>query len=76
MANSQHNQPTDADYQRQYELDHISAQYEDEYHAGKSPKIAEYIQRYPQFAKELIEFAFFFHTIGAEEEEPDLAPSP
>jgi hypothetical protein len=75
VANSQYHQPTGADYQRQYELDHITAQYEDEYHAGKSPKIADYIQRYPQFAAELMEFAFFFHTIGAEEEEPDLAPS-
>jgi hypothetical protein len=76
VANSQHDQPTGADYQRQYELDHITAQYEDEYRAGKSPKIAEYIQRYPQFAAELMEFAFFFHTIGAEEVEPDPAPPP
>jgi hypothetical protein len=76
VANSQHDQPTGADYQRQYELDHITAQYEDEYYAGKSPKIAEYIQRYPQFATELMEFALFFHTIGAAEEEPDPVPSP
>jgi hypothetical protein len=70
------NPPQDQDDERQYALDQITAHYEDEYRAGKSPKIAEYIQRYPQFARELREYALLFHTIGVDQPEPDPTPAP
>lgn len=71
------NPPEDQSYERQYEIDQITARYEDEQRAGKSPKIADYIRRYPQFAKELAEFALFFHTMGSDQPEPGPpAPKP
>lgn len=65
------NFPEEPSYARQYEIDRITSRYEDEYRAGKSPKIAEYIERYPQFAQELAEFALFFHTVGSDQPEPN-----
>lgn len=75
MAKSPHDQFAGTDDERQYQIDQITARYEDEYHAGKSPRIADYVQRYPQFARELTEFALFFHTIGADQPEPEPAPA-
>ena len=46
-------------------LDSITAQYANEYHAGKSPKVVDYVLRYPDFAAELIEFALHFHAVTA-----------
>lgn len=69
------NPPEEESYERQYKIDQITARYEDELRAGKSPKIADYIQRYPQYAQELAEFALFHHTVGLDQPEPG-APQP
>ena len=64
----------------QYELDRITAQYADEYRAGRGPRIEEYVRRYPQYAQRLLEFAMYFHSIGVDAEPlegpPDAALSP
>lgn len=54
--------------ERQYEIDRLTSQYADEYRAGRAPKIEAYIQRRPELAAELLEFALYFHTVGAETE--------
>jgi hypothetical protein len=56
--------------ERQYEIDRLTAQYADEYHAGRVPRIEDYVQRHPDFAAELLGFAVYFHTVGAETEAP------
>ena len=75
MANSEHDPSVSTNDERQYELDQITARYEEAHRAGQSPKIADYIERYPQFARELLEFALFFHTFEGDQPEPDLAPA-
>ncbi|WIG61796.1 MAG: hypothetical protein OJF49_004544 [Ktedonobacterales bacterium] len=50
---------------REDTLDSITAQYTNEYHAGKSPNVEDYVRRYPDYAAELIEFALFFHAVTA-----------
>ncbi len=57
--------------QRQYDIDRITAQYEEEYRAGNAPQLSEYLRQYPDMADELMEFAVYFHTIAAELPEPD-----
>lgn len=74
MANSNH-QDEQARRQRQYELQRILARYQYEYQVGKSPRIEEYIQHYPQFEAELIDFALYFHTIVADLPEPGTTPA-
>ncbi|GEM_PF-876743 len=60
----------------------LTARYTDEYQAGSNPKIEEYIQRYPQYTAELLDFAFYFHTVAAQMPlaemalPPAVAPSP
>lgn len=61
---------------RQYEIDRITAHYADDYRSGLAPRIETYLQRYPQYASELLEFAVYFHTIGFDAEAPDLSPAP
>ncbi|HEY7848651.1 MAG TPA: hypothetical protein VIC27_01240 [Ktedonobacterales bacterium] len=61
--------------ERQYEIDRLTAQYADEYRAGRVPRIEDYVQRHPDFIAELLEFAVYFHTIGAETEAPGDAAS-
>lgn len=53
---------------RQDEIDHIIARYMDAFHRGEAPRIAEYMQRYPQYASELLDFATYYLTIGYETE--------
>lgn len=60
---------------RQYELDRITARYEEEYRAGRSPHLEEYLQRYPEFANELMEFALYFHTIAFDLPAPGATPA-
>lgn len=64
----------------QYEFDRITAQYADEYRAGRGPRIEEYVQRHPQYAQRLLEFAVYFHTVGVDAEiveaPPEAALSP
>lgn len=61
--------------QRQYELDRITAQYVREFRAGLLPHIEEYVQRYPAYARELLEFSVYFHTVGFDSVEPDATPA-
>lgn len=61
--------------ERQYEIDRITAQYADDYRLGLAPRIEAYLQRYPEYASELLEFAVYFHTIGFDLEAPDVSPA-
>lgn len=74
MANSNH-QDAQARRQRHYELQRILARYQHEYHTGKSPRLEAYIQQYPQFEAELIDFGLYFHTIATDLPEPGAAPA-
>ena len=69
-----------AQRKRRFEIDSIIARYVDAYHAGQSPRIEDYVQRYPQYTGELLEFAVYYHTIGFATESldgpPDSALSP
>jgi hypothetical protein len=62
--------------ERQYEIDGITAQYADDYRSGLAPRIETYLERYPQYASELLEFAVYFHTIGFDAEPLELSPAP
>ncbi|HEY7124068.1 MAG TPA: hypothetical protein VH590_00230 [Ktedonobacterales bacterium] len=75
MANS--NQPfqSHADRQREDDLNRITARYVEEFQAGKAPRVADYIQRHPQYADELMEFVLYFHAIAAGLPEPDALPA-
>ena len=61
--------------ERQYEIDLITAQYADAYRSGRAPRMEEYVQRYPQYTRELLEFAVYFHTVGFDAPEPDEFPA-
>ncbi len=50
--------------ERQYALDAITARYVDAYHAGAQPRIEDYVRAHPQYTRELLEFAVYWHTIG------------
>ena len=63
-------------YARSYEIDGIIARYIDAYHAGQSPRIEDYVQRYPHYSSELLEFAVYYHTIGFATESLDGQPDP
>jgi hypothetical protein len=65
-----------AQRKRQYEIDGIIARYVDAYHAGQSPRIEDYIHRYPHYSSELLEFAVYYHTIGFATESLDGPPDP
>lgn len=71
----------DAQSERQYQIDRITAQYADEYRQGRRPHIEEYLQRYPQYASDLLDFAIYYHTIGFDTEAiegpaaPTLSPA-
>lgn len=62
--------------ERQYEIDSITAQYADDVRNGRAPRMEEYLQRYPQYTSELLEFAIYFHTIGFDAEALDATPAP
>lgn len=57
--------------ERQYDIDRITARYVAEWRAGRTPKIEAYVQRYPAYERELLEFAVTYHTIGHDAPEPD-----
>lgn len=61
--------------ERQYEIDRITAQYVDEVRTGRSPQIDDYVQRYPQYTRELLEFAVYYHTVGHDAVEPEEVPA-
>jgi len=68
------------DRERQYEIDHITFHYATEFRSGRNPRIEEYIQRYPAYADELLEYALYFHAFGIDsepmEEPAELSLSP
>lgn len=74
--NEEQHTPVRLQQERQYEIDRITAQYADDYRSGRAPRMEEYLQRYPQYASELLEFAVYFHTVGFDVEALDAAPAP
>jgi hypothetical protein len=62
--------------ERQYEIDSITAQYADDFQSGRAPRMEAYLQRYPQYESELLEFAIYFHTIGFDADALDASPAP
>lgn len=68
------------DRERQYEIDRITFQYATEFRSGRNPHIEEYIQRNPEYANELLEYALYFHAFGFDseplEEPAELSLSP
>jgi hypothetical protein len=68
------------DRERQYEIDRITFQYATEFRSGRTPRIEEYVKRYPEYTGELLEYALYFHTIGFDseplEEPAELSLSP
>jgi len=68
------------DRERQYEIDHITFHYATEFRSGRNPRIEEYIQRYPAYADELLEYALYFHAFEIDskplEEPAELSLSP
>ncbi len=73
---SDQNKARRAQRKRQYEIDSIIALYVDAYHSGQTPRIEEYVQRYPQYTSELLEFAVYYHTIGYATESLDGPADP
>jgi hypothetical protein len=64
----------DLQRERQYEIDKITFRYATEFRSGRNPRIEDYVQRYPQYSEELIEYALYFYAIGYDREplvEPD-----
>lgn len=61
--------------ERQYQIDRITARYEEEYRAGRSPQLDEYLRQYPEYAAEIIEFTLYFHAHAAQLPEPDAVPA-
>lgn len=59
----------------QYRVDQITDRYEAEVRAGQMPSLAAYVLQYPDVADDLLEFAFYFHTLTADLPEPDEEPS-
>lgn len=43
-------------------LMHITARYVEEFQAGKSPSLADYLQRYPQYQSEILDFVAYYHA--------------
>lgn len=56
-------------------LDHITAEYVEAYRAGRPPNLRTFIRRYPQFARELLDFVLYFHCVAADLPEPDRVPA-
>ena len=61
---------------RQRELDRITAEYADEFAAGRAPRLEDYVRRYPQYAVELADFVLYFHSVSRHLPEPDAVPAP
>lgn len=78
MANDERERrprPSSEERSRQYILDRITAQYTDEYHAGLSPRLEDYVRRYPEYADELTDFVLYFHAVSLNLPEPDAVPA-
>lgn len=67
--------------ERQYEIHRITFEYATEHRNGRAPRIEDYVRRYPQYARELVEYALYHHTIGfdieplEESTEPTSSPA-
>ncbi|HLJ82147.1 MAG TPA: hypothetical protein VKT52_11710 [Ktedonobacterales bacterium] len=77
MANEQRHTATGkmSPRQRQYEIDRITAQYVEERRAGRSPRVEDYTQRHPEYAREIRLFVADYLLIGERLPEPDLVPT-
>lgn len=60
--------------QRQYQIDRITAQYVEEHRAGLSPRVKDYTQRYPEYAREIRLFVADYLLTGERLPEPDPVP--
>ncbi len=58
------------------EIARIRGEYADAYRAGLAPDPGEYVKRYPQFARELVDYFLYFHTIAVDLPTPDPVPAP
>ena len=43
----------------------ITAQYVEEWRAGKQPKASDYLTRYPQYAEDIADFVAYYHAVEA-----------
>jgi hypothetical protein len=79
--NEEQRAPVHRQWERQYEIDRITAQYAEEHRSGRVPHVEEYVRRYPEYAREILEFAVYYHTVGFETEalddpvDPELSPA-
>lgn len=60
---------------RQRELDRITAEYADEYAAGRGPRLEDYVRRYPRYAVELTDFVLYFHSVSRHLPKPAPVPA-
>jgi len=77
MASEQSRSPADkmTPRQRQYEIDRITARYVEEHHAGRSPRVEDYVRQYPQYAREIRLFVTEYLLLGQRLPEPDPVPA-
>ncbi len=73
--NDEHQAERRRQRERRYEIDRITAEYADEWRAGRSPRVEDYVGRYPNYATEISEFALYFHSIAFDLPEPDAVPA-
>lgn len=64
-----------ADRQRQFALDAITARYVEEYQAGKHPRLEDYTRQYPQYAQDIAEFIMYYHAIAEDLAAPAAVPA-
>ena len=57
------------------ELLRITAEYTAAARAGRAPRISDYVRRYPQYARELVEYALAFSAVHADQPAPDVRPA-
>src|SRR5579859_3987856 len=69
------NMPDQSDEQRQYEIDRITFQYAEDYRNGRNPRIEDYVRRYPQYERDLLAFAVYFHAVGIDTEALEGPPA-
>ncbi|HEX6796711.1 MAG TPA: hypothetical protein VF116_03230 [Ktedonobacterales bacterium] len=57
------------------ELLRITAEYADAARSGATPRISDYVRRYPQYARELVAYALSFSAVYADQPAPDERPA-
>jgi hypothetical protein len=73
--NDEHQAERRRQRERQYEIDRITAEYADAWRAGRSPRVEDYVGRYPDYATEISECALYFHSIAFDLPEPQAVPA-